>query len=208
LNLYIEDFGKRPPELAVLATSKYLGDGRVLICPADRTGSSLPEAVVPGTSVDTSQTGALFSVTIMGMTYHSPSYLSPLSWPDDQWNRLLQAQSGPGIAICKFHDINWANGALANVEPANGALANANTNATAVILRANLDGTVVRRQVFAASLLAANQVADASASRSGPTSPSDSFAAPPSSAGMVSTPANSTPALDPPWPLFSDDPSP
>src|SRR6516162_8544335 len=56
LNLYIEDFGKRPPELAVLATSKYLGDGRVLICPADRTGSSLPEAVVPGTSVDTSQT--------------------------------------------------------------------------------------------------------------------------------------------------------
>jgi prepilin-type N-terminal cleavage/methylation domain-containing protein len=183
LNLYLEDAGHRPADLLALATTKYLGSGDVLTCPADKTSRAPQTSQSLAASADTAKSSTPDAVLHV-------SYEHPLGWPDDAWDRLLQAPSGAGIAICPFHDVNSAG--RSNLVATSSDLA--------VILRGNLDGTVVRRQVFGPNLLAAYSL-----------TPNDATAAlPPSAAGggasLVTSPT--PPPLGPPWPLFSDDPAP
>jgi prepilin-type N-terminal cleavage/methylation domain-containing protein len=170
LNIYLEDVGKRPPDLQTLVTNKYLADGKTLLCPADRAAWAALAATPAGTA-----------------TSQPVSYQHPLAWPDDQWNRLLQTPSGPGVVVCGYHDIR---------QPAGGGPADPST--ASLILRGNLDGSVVRREVFGGTL--ARLTPNSSAPPAAANAPTGSFAAS----------AASQPAADnvPSWTLFSDDPSP
>src|SRR4029078_10622662 len=95
LHLYLEDEGKRPADLVALATSKYL-DAGVLKCPADRSPALTANAdgslILP-----TKSNASPFTVHV--------SYQTPLSWPDDAWDRLMQLSTRAGIVACTFHDI-------------------------------------------------------------------------------------------------------
>jgi prepilin-type N-terminal cleavage/methylation domain-containing protein len=128
LNLYLEDFGKRPPDLATLVTSKYLGSADILACPADRTrpaGSPTPGSDAVNGAIPPAQQPHV-------------SYEHPLSWPDGDWDRLMRAHSEAGVVACTFHDVRTSG---KRDQPDNVPL-------EGLILRGQLDGVVVRRQVF------------------------------------------------------------
>lgn len=177
LQLYLDDFGERPTSLAMLVSAKYLGDGRVLSCPADRTGAAQP----PSESVEVktgsaAETGAASPLRV--------SYQHPLGWPDAQWNRLMQAHTRAGVVVCTFHDVR---------PPAQAGSRGA---AQGLILRGQLDGTVVRRQTYAPEQTTLDSAVGASERSAPPASFSTDF-----SAAL---------SLDvgPPWEFFSDDPPP
>jgi type II secretory pathway pseudopilin PulG len=172
LTLYLDDFGARPTNLPMLVDAKYLGDGKILMCPADKNVWS--SQAVDSRSGPVGQAGTSSNSIRV-------SYESPLAWTDEQWNRLLQSASSPGIAVCKFHDVNVANGKFS-----------LSTDSPTLILRGNLDGTIVRRQVFGLATDTGNNPLPGAASEVlAPTAGAASAAAP-----------------NPPWPLFSDDSSP
>jgi prepilin-type N-terminal cleavage/methylation domain-containing protein len=125
LHLYLEDFGKRPPDLQTLASAKYVGGAKILTCPADRTGLLLAS----------SQGSDSRSVNNSAPSVHV-SYQHPLGWPDEQWNRLMLASTRAGVVVCPFHDIR------SPVVPFD------TTTSEGLILRGHLDGSVVRRQIF------------------------------------------------------------
>ena len=174
LNLYLEDNPERPTNLLALVTSKYLPTGQVLRCPADRPSASSP-AAAPTTSV----------VDASGTLVPAPrvSYRDPLAWPDEQWNKLMQLQTRAGIAVCTWHNVAVVNHRN-QCRPRHCAHRHS-------FCAGQLDGTVVRRQVYPTT--ASNPVSSLAA-------PSQS-ADPSKNAG-----GNSGPTPDPPWEFFSDDP--
>jgi hypothetical protein len=172
--LYLEDFGKRPPDLEALASAKYLGDGRILACPADRSTPAVGDLAKTFTPAAASSTPAL-----------RVSYRHPLGWSDEDWNRLMQAQTRAGVVVCTFHDV---------AAPRSIDLAMANPS-PGLVLRGQLDGTVVRRQVYSNS-----------ASEEAAPPPFDTRAATPTSAFGAAD--NMTHPSEPPWEFFSDDPPP
>jgi prepilin-type N-terminal cleavage/methylation domain-containing protein len=179
LHLYLEDFGQRPADLQVLVKGKYLGDGRILHCPADRESAATP----------TSEAASGFNAVLDPQGDKSSpgmrvSYEHPLRWPDEQWNRLMQAQTRAGVVVCPFHDLHAGSREITAAGTGKG-----------LILRGQLDGTVVRRQIF----LGAEQSDAGNLARG--------------NLGVAvgaNTPASgeATSLSDPPWELFSDDPIP
>jgi type II secretory pathway pseudopilin PulG len=125
LNLYLDDFGQRPASLQHLAKSKYLGNGRVLICPADRSvlAPRLADASITKTPDQASNATEDLPV----------SYEDPLKWSDDEWSRLMQAHTRAGVVVCTRHDVR--------------SPGHANTLPGALLLRGQLDGVVVRRHI-------------------------------------------------------------
>jgi prepilin-type N-terminal cleavage/methylation domain-containing protein len=121
LNMYLDDFGQRPPELQVLVSSKYLGSGDVLACPADKSRFS----PVPG--------GKPRSLHV--------SYSHPLNWSDADWDRLMRADSQAGVAVCVLHDVRARGRSTGGFDALSEGL----------VLRGQLDGVVVRRMVFSSS---------------------------------------------------------
>ena len=181
LHLYLEDFGKRPANLQMLASAKYLGDGKVLACPADRSAAG------SATAADSDAKQTVGSLTPDTPPSIKVSYRHPLAWSDDEWNRLMQAQTRAGVVVCSLHDI---------------AAASRNPNETGtpvegLILRGQLDGTVVRRHYYASAANAGSGASPPPLDSKAAT-PASSFAAPDSAATVGS----------PPWELFSDEAPP
>jgi hypothetical protein len=133
MDMYLDDFGRRPPSVDDLVSGKYLPAPRSLLCPEDKTGNW-------GRLV---QTGNLsFTGVLVGGTpgaLNEPvkySYLlHPLSWDDETWDRLMQAGGSAGVAACQLHGLGKQD--VPDVQSFSGLL-----------LRAQKDGAVVRRRVF------------------------------------------------------------
>jgi prepilin-type N-terminal cleavage/methylation domain-containing protein len=136
LDMYLDDFGKRPPRVDDLVSGKYLPAPRSLLCPEDKTGNW-------GRLVGSIQSGNLtIGLPPVGGTpaaLNEPvrySYLlHPLSWDDTTWDRLMQAGGNAGVAACQLHGLGTQD--VPDVHSFSGLL-----------LRAQKDGAVVRRRLF------------------------------------------------------------
>ena len=133
LDMYLDDFGKRPPSVDDFISGKYLPTSRSLLCPEDKTGNW-------GRLVQTGNlifVGAPVSGTPGGLNEPVKySYLlHPLSWDDLTWDRLMQAGGSAGIAACQLHGLGKQD--VPDVHSFSGLL-----------LRAQKDGAVVRRRLF------------------------------------------------------------
>ncbi len=136
LDMYLDDFGKRPPSVDDLVSGKFLPAPRSLLCPEDKTGNW-------GRLVGSIQSGNLtFGLPPVGgapAALDEPvkySYLlHPLSWDDATWDRLMQAGGSAGVAACQLHGLGKQD--VADVHSFSGLL-----------LRAQRDGAVVRRRIF------------------------------------------------------------
>ncbi len=123
INMYLEDSGTRPG-VDDLTAGNYLPRGKVLLCPEDRTlswGSLLqnPPGPLPGTS--------------LAPTYSYATH--PLGWDISIWNRLIRLGRAAGLAACELHG-------LGQQDPSDVH------NYSGLLLRAQFDGAVIRRQLF------------------------------------------------------------
>ncbi len=138
LELYLDDFRKRPADLVMLAGTNHLGDGRILSCPADRLDGTALMASTP-----VMDGGEAPQASNASPSPHV-SYQHPLAWSDEEWNRLMQAGTRAGVVVCTWHDIRAGlRGTTPGVATPQG-----------LILRGHLDGTVVRRHVVSSTLMA------------------------------------------------------
>jgi prepilin-type N-terminal cleavage/methylation domain-containing protein len=137
LEMYLDDFAKRPPDADNLVSGQFLPSPRSLLCPEDKTGNW-------GRLVRTTQLGSA-SLIIGSPPEGTPSsfnepvkysyLLHPLSWDDVAWDRLMQAGGSAGVAACQLHGLG--NQDVPDVHSFSGLL-----------LRAQRDGAVVRRRIF------------------------------------------------------------
>jgi prepilin-type N-terminal cleavage/methylation domain-containing protein len=137
-DMYVDDAAHRPADFAPLFEGKYLHNRFVLICREDKTGNW-------GGLVN--QEGSAFSRTLMPVDATAPeapaeeplrySYLHPWSWTDDAWTHLISAGSSAGVAVCQLHGLGKPNPQGPSIYDYEGLL-----------LRAQRDGAVVRRQLF------------------------------------------------------------
>jgi len=123
INLYLDDCSTRP-SVDDLTAGKYLARGKVLLCPEDRTlswGSLLqnPPQSLPGASL----------VPTYSYAVH------PLTWNISVWNSLIRLGKAAGLAACELHG-------LGQQDPSDVH------NYTGLLLRAQFDGAVIRRQLF------------------------------------------------------------
>ncbi len=120
--MYRADFPKRPSDLSQLVESRHLSDPKVLLCPEDRT-QLWGQLVQP------------FQPPRPGST--SYSYLHPMPWGDSDWNRLEREGGSAGLVVCQLHGVGrqrMENPSVRNFE--------------GLLLRGQLDGAVVRRQMY------------------------------------------------------------
>jgi prepilin-type N-terminal cleavage/methylation domain-containing protein len=127
LNLYLEDSGGQRPTLSDLVTSRNLASPSTLICPEDKTGD-WGEWVLWHGFISIPPTNGPQPVNY--------SYLlHPLSWSEAEWKLLVHSGSRAGVAACQLHGLG--NQATPNV-----------LNYSGLLLRAQLDGSVLQRQFF------------------------------------------------------------
>jgi len=135
LDMYLEDFGRRPPSVDDLVSGKYLPAPRSLLCPEDKTGN-WGRLLQTGNPIFALPLGAPVPVAIASNGPVQYSYLlHPLSWDDVTWDRLMQVGGSAGVAACQLHGLG--NQDVADVHSFSGLL-----------LRAQRDGAVVRRRLF------------------------------------------------------------
>jgi prepilin-type N-terminal cleavage/methylation domain-containing protein len=177
MNMYLDDLEKRPPGLDSLVGARYIANKEVFICPDDRTKdwgrlvNQLPSFTSTSYTVDVGDsTDSPSSPPAQTLPY---SYLHPLQWNKEAWNRLMQAGSSAGFATCELHGLGKPNLAAPSMYDFQG-----------LILRAQRDGAVVRRQNYWAKGLEEARTTD------GPAAPSSGL--------------SSGPSLDYPWTLFTD----
>lgn len=120
--MYRSDFPKRPNDLAQLVASRHLSDPKVLLCPEDRT-KLWGQLVQP------------FQPPRPGSTAYS--YLHPMPWGDSDWNRLEREGGSAGLLVCQLHGIGRQQTENPSVR-----------NFEGLLLRGQLDGAVVRRQMY------------------------------------------------------------
>ncbi|MBT5925750.1 MAG: type II secretion system protein [Verrucomicrobia bacterium] len=167
--IYQDDYAHRPLSWDVLLATGYLGNERVLKCLEDRRGNW-------GNLVQPDMTG------IVATNRHS--YLYPLPWDDWAWNRIVKSGPHAGLAACQLHGVG-------RPDPESPSM----LDYEGLVLRAQLDGAVVRREVYWGAGL------DASFELSGAAIEEGDLMAPPQVAGsrVPFTP-------DFPWALFMDEP--
>lgn len=194
LDMYMDDHEKRPADLPVLVTTKYLPAPGALRCLEDKTGNWGGLVGNPATTISTTASTFVMAPGVSappgaeGFAPRIPepaapippaesppaipySYLHPLPWDNIAWDRLMKIPSGAGIAACQLHGLGKQNLASPSIYDFEG-----------LVLRAQRDGSVVRRQVFwAPQNITATAAFDAKASAS---------------------------ATNYPWTLFSDEPVP
>lgn len=193
LNMYLEDFEKRPAMLDPVVTSRYLPDSQVLLCPADRTRrwgnlvGGLPESTWDVAPPLIAAGIASAPDTPLAFTEPLPhSYLHPLSWDDESWDRLMRSGEAAGLAVCQLHGLGRPDPDLPTWRDFQG-----------LILRAQRDGAVVTRRVFWTS---SNQERTWTvAGGAEETFRADNSAPPPSAL---------EPVTDERWTLFADEPFP
>jgi prepilin-type N-terminal cleavage/methylation domain-containing protein len=187
LNMYLDDLTKRPHDLGSLVTSKYLPAPAALRCPEDKTGNwgglvenpfplAMAVTAIAAPAIDSMAAVAAPPSTPPSNPVETPvsvtySYLHPLPWEDSAWDRLVKIQSGPGVAVCQLHGLGKPNLSSPSMRDFEG-----------LILRARLDGAVVRRQVYW------DQNPEPARSAFGALSPTSN--------------------VDYPWRLFTDEPPP
>ncbi len=120
--LYRDDYGRRPRHWDALLSSGNLENPQILRCPADRQGN-WGNVVQPG-PVSRSAT-------------NSHSYLYPLPWEDWAWNRIVQSGAHAGLAACQLHGVGRPDPEFPSMRDYEG-----------LVLRAQLDGAVVKREIF------------------------------------------------------------
>jgi len=132
LNMFMDDSSGHRPSVDDLISSGDLASPKSLICPEDKTGDW-------GQLVQTEGEASLFvgfptnSLTLSTNNY---SYLlHPLSWSDAEWKTLITAGSRAGVAACQLHGLGNQNSPAVE-------------NYSGLLLRAQLDGSVIRRQFF------------------------------------------------------------
>ena len=120
--LYHDDHAHRPLTWDTLLSSGYLGNERILKCPADRQGNW-------GNLVQPDMTG--------NVATNQYSYLYPLPWDDWAWNRIVKSGANAGLAACQLHGMGRPDPDAPSMLDFEG-----------LVLRAQLDGAVVRREVY------------------------------------------------------------
>jgi type II secretory pathway pseudopilin PulG len=127
VNMYVDDTSEQPG-VTNLIDKGYLPSHKSVLCPEDKTenwGSLLQIPPQPVSSTNT-----------VGQTF---SYMAhPLSWEVSLWNRLMHGPSSAGLSACQLHG-------LGNQETSDAK------NYSGLLLRAQRDGAVVRRQAFPGS---------------------------------------------------------
>ncbi|MBU6399190.1 MAG: type II secretion system GspH family protein [Verrucomicrobia bacterium] len=187
IGMYLDDRGSRPPDLPVLVTARYLPASAALLCPEDKTGDWGGLHNFPASVASMAQAIGGQTATNQNLGY---SYLHPLSWDDASWQRLVTAGPEAGLAVCQLH------GLAKNAAPGVNGFPTDVRDFEGLILRAQFDGAVVRRQWFWPSAAAAQSAAVA-------------FSATPGGVGTALTPAPPATAADADmWPLFADVPPP
>ena len=122
LNMYLDDFLKRPTGFELLTTAQYLPSTNALRCPEDRLGNWAGRT-----------RGDMFALdeTI------PCSYLQPLPWTDGAWNYLNSLGSAAGVAACQLHGLGKPNPDFPSIRDYEG-----------LVLRARRDGAVIRTLVY------------------------------------------------------------
>jgi hypothetical protein len=131
LGPYLDDFGGQRPTPDALVNGKYL-TAKCLLCPEDKTGNW----------------GGLIQATIALPDQNPPeqnqasvkySYLlEPLTWDDAEWKVLQDAGDRAGVAACQLHGLGkQTTNPPPNIRAYSGLL-----------LRAQLDASVIRRKFF------------------------------------------------------------
>lgn len=186
LNMYIDDFEKRSPDLAHLTSNRYLGNRQILLCPDDKTAGW-------GNLVNSAPLAGSFSaevnsqVPINADTNVIPfSYLNPLPWENWAWDRLSKSGNQAGLAVCQLHGLGRPNLVNPSYQDFQG-----------VLLRAQRDGAVVQREIYWVSN---PYISTSQTSPDSTTGPMSTYNAGDSSGG--------TSTFNYPWKLFSDDPNP
>jgi len=193
LDMYLDDHQKRSQDLEALTSARYLPDKKVLLCPADKTGDwaglvepssffnapqlslSEPSEGDPAASAGFAPPGFADKSAVQSEPLRR-SYLTPLPWDDDAWNKLMRLAGSAGIAVCQLHGLGRPNPDGPSIRDYQG-----------IILRAQRDGAVVKRKVFW---------------NSGPSfSDTASISSAPSSSMRAMSPSG-----DHPWQFFTDDP--
>ena len=194
LNMYLEDQEKRPTNLSVLVATKYLSAAGVLRCLEDRTGNwgGLIEtpglnSPVPPTLIAPAKSSTALTDLPSAIPY---SYLHPLPWENSAWDRLMKSDPSAGIAVCQLHGLGKQNFSFPSIRDFEG-----------LILRAQRDGAVVRRQIFWERAQAATRQAVSGGVSSAVSAPT--MAAPP-----LNDSAQAAPDTSYPWQLFTDEPIP
>ena len=123
LNMYLDDFPKRPSGFESLVTLKYLPSPAVLLCPEDKTGNW------GGTNRND-----MFAAADESIRY---SYLHPLPWQQGAWNILSDLGFNAGIAACQLHGVGKPDPVMPSIRDYEG-----------LVLRARRDTAVVRTHVY------------------------------------------------------------
>ena len=129
LNMYLDDFPKRPSGFESLVTVKYLPSPAVLLCPEDKTGNW------GGTNRND-----MFAAADESIRY---SYLHPLPWQQGAWNILSDLGFNAGIAACQLHGVGKPDPVMPSIHDYEG-----------LVLRARRDTAVVRTHVYWANAAA------------------------------------------------------
>jgi prepilin-type N-terminal cleavage/methylation domain-containing protein len=122
VNLYLDDEQKTPASFLNLASSRTLGNSQVLHCPEDRIGN---------------WGGKVQPVPDEIAPLPAVSYLHSFFLADSTWKELARESTSFGLAVCQLHGLGQQNTDAPSVFDFEG-----------LIWRAQLDGAVVRRQVF------------------------------------------------------------
>lgn len=166
--MYVDDRGGRPRTWDMLDTAGYLGARDVLLCPEDRVRGW-------GNLVQPDFTGLWAT--------NRYSFLYPMPWDDWAWNRIARSGAHAGLAACQLHGLGRPDPEFPSMRDYEG-----------LVLRAQLDGAVVRREVFWGG------EADTAAMAGPEEDVPPGFAPPASSAGRTSLDG------DIPWGFFMDEP--
>ncbi len=137
LNMYLDDYEKRPPGMDEVIGGKYLSERRVLLCPEDKTGdwgglTSL-SLTWENRSVLSPPASELPATSRVPYSY----LLHPLNWTDSDWESLIRQGSSAGLAACQLHGLGKQNLSAPSLRDFEGLL-----------LRGQRDGAVVRRRIF------------------------------------------------------------
>lgn len=129
LNMFMDDSDGMRPTVDELVTNKYLPSPKSLICPEDKTGDWGQLVQMNGMIPVSLANGA------QPVKYSYSYLLYPLNWSDAEWKTLVSAGDRAGVAACQLHGLG--NQDTPDVH-----------NYSGLLLRAQLDGSVIRRQFF------------------------------------------------------------
>lgn len=136
LNMYLDDFPKRPSGFDSLISDKYLPSPASFLCPEDKT-RNWGALVQPKLSAPLDSMRNSSPLTTNGAVEVAYSYLHPLPWEDWAWSLLSEQGSSAGIAACQLHGFGKQDVESPSIY-----------NFEGLVLRAQRDTAVVRRQVY------------------------------------------------------------